>query len=76
MCLVHSNLEKMLEKVLLGYQAEEWGTTAGDKLGACQKKTMQGCFLSRIYLGTWFVCSKSPWFPVLGVLRTQTRSDP
>ena len=50
-------------------------TTAGDELGAGEK-TLQGCFPSRIYLGTWFLCSESPWFPVLGVLHAQTRPDP
>lgn len=43
MCLVHPNLEKVLEEVLPGHQVEEWGTTAGDKLGAGEK-TMLGVF--------------------------------
>lgn len=46
MCLVHSNLEKMLEKILPDHQAEEWGgTTAGNELGAGEE--MQGCIPCR-----------------------------
>lgn len=86
MCLVHSNLAKMLEKILPDHQAEEWGgplqVTSLELGRRCRDASpagmqgLQGCFPSRSYLWTWCLCGEHPRFPALGALRTQPRPDP
>lgn len=72
MCFIQFSLEKMIEKLLPGHQAEEWGgTTAGGSVGAGEK-ILQGYFPPPSYWETWVLCSESPWFPVPGVLHIQT----
>lgn len=72
MCLIQSSLEKMIEKLLSGLEAEEWGGTLQRFLGAGEK-ILQGYFPPHGYWETWVLCSESPWFPVPGVCKPLVR---